>query len=164
MHIAVQRHDLARRRQQRLSGLVRLDQHAAMPRRSWPQGREPDIQGDQARWRRCGARRVQNRDGIADDARRHVVFIPAGHLRQRSWPFGPLKQERLVLPRQDLRRALPVPPFHQGRAGDFLRHGGELEHGGAAGPAHRQQPAAGVLGREGLAIRNQVPKIQPRLK
>src|ERR1044072_6374092 len=57
--------------------------------------------------------------------------------------------------RQNLRRAIAVPPRHQRAAATLLFFARDLEHGGHAVVAHRQQQGRRCFNR--LAVGNEVP-------
>ena len=82
---------------------------------------------------------MQAHGHLAENAARLAVPAGSDHCRERARTVGPLEQQRLTVPRQDLGGTIAVPPRHQRTAAALLFFARNLQHGGHAVVPHRQQ-------------------------
>ena len=133
-----------------------------MPCRARLERREPLRQWYERRWEWAHPRGMKSGGHPAHDACRLVITAAERHLRQRSWTFGTLHQQRIALVGKHARRTISVPPGHRVGAAPLFGFGGDFQHGRHTIAAHGQQAAGSS--RDRLAIRLQPPTVKIVLK
>lgn len=103
-------------------------------------------------------RLMQMRDRCAQNARRFLIPPLPRQLCKRGGPLGAHHQQGGPLMGQHRRGATPLPPRHQTVPGQFLGRGRQLEHGGDAVPADRQEMAA--WRGKGISVDREIPSCQ----
>src|SRR5262249_3884514 len=93
------------------------------------------------RWRWMWPRRERPRRDRAQDAARLVVLAARRHGREAARAGGAFEQQGVLVVGQHAGGTVAVPPRHQPAAAPLFLLARDLEHGGLAVAAHRQQQA-----------------------